>query len=543
LRSLAAALALLLLAPAGRATAEGGGRKADEVRRQAQACERRGEWLEACRFYDEILRHDRIGGADRDSYLRCLRRYHLARRHRDPAYRQVVSRLTPPQALDVYEQVLGAVASAYVDRGKTRWSALFRHGVEELLFALEEEVFDQEYLTGTPPAVVAALRERLREWLDRRVGSRAEAREQVLAVLRVAQQAGVALRPLTMTAVALEFACGACNALDEYTLFLTPGSQADGAAAGRAKPAGPGLDVAVVGTHLVVTRVFPRGPAREAGLARQDRLVRIDGLPADGLAAETAAEHLRGEAGTAVELEVVSPGQDESRTVRLTRRVVPVPSVEFEMLPAAADNGEMVVVGLMRIASFRDGTPQEVREALASLQTAGVRVLILDLRGNPGGAFKAAVQVAELFLGEGVIVIAQGPFREYNRPFRAEGGSPYTAPLVVLIDGETASAAEVLAGALKDHRRATLVGQTTFGKGSIQCVIPLDKPPLDKMPAGIRITVARLLSPGRHPYTGVGVSPDIPFATEGDLVIAEAKRLLLGMLRPAPPMDPMGMPR
>jgi carboxyl-terminal processing protease len=540
-RGPAATLALLLLLPASRVAEAAPLAKPDDPRQQARALEQRGEWLDACRAYDQILRRDRADAGARESYLRCLRRYHATRRHRDDAYRRLITRLTPPQALDVYEQVLATVASAYVDRTKTRWSSLFRNGVEELLFALDEEVFVQEYFTAAPPGVLDAFRQRLEEWRPHPLAGRAEAREEVLAVLRAAQQAGLVLQPVTMTAVALEFACGACNALDEYTLFLTPGTPADGQAAGRGKSAGVGFEVVAVGSRLEVGRVYARGPAQEAGLARHDRIVRIDGQPAGSLTPEAAAGRLRGEPGSAVEVELAAAGSADTHVVRLTRRVVATPSVEPEVLPATTDAGKMVPVGLLRIVTFQETTPQEVREALATLQTAGVRVLIIDLRGNPGGAFKAAVQVAELFLGEGVIVIAQFP--EYNRPFRAEGGNPFAGPLIVLIDGETASAAEVLAGALKEHRRATLLGQTTFGKGSLQCVASLDKPPLDKMPAAIRITVARLLSPDRHPYSGDGVAPDVPFPADGDTIVAEAKRLLLGMLRAPASSEPMGMPR
>jgi carboxyl-terminal processing protease len=145
-----------------------------------------------------------------------------------------------------------------------------------------------------------------------------------------------------------------------------------------------------------------------------------------------------------------------------------------------------------------------------------------------------------------VVVITQSPHAEYhNKSHRYHVPNPVQVPMVVLIDGETASAAEVLAGALKEHHRATLVGQTTFGKGSIQCLIPLDRQPLEKTPGGIRITVARIYSPTAQPYGGVGIRPDVPLAVEGDPVVAEARRLLLGMIKPMPmpPMDMMGMPR
>lgn len=549
-RTIAAAVALLLTflaLPSPASPAPETPRKFADLRQRAQASEARRDWLDACRWYDEILRKDRTQADVRASYLRCLRRHHISRRHTDSAYRQVINRLTPAQGLDVYEQVLISVARAYVDRSQTRWDALFHHGVEELRFALDEAPFVQEYFTGVAEDALKAFRDRLQGWQDK-VTSRSDAREQVLAVLRAAQQEGLVLRPVTMTVVALEFACGACNALDEYTLFLTPGAMEDTGAvagAGRPKGTGVGIEVSLTESRMEVTRVYPGGPAREAGVARRDRILRIDRQSVEGMTAEAMAERLRGEPGTLVELEVVSPGSMDSRVVRLARRATPAPSVEYD-LHLAMNNSNMtdaVPVGVVRIYSFQENTLLEVKEALAKLRADRVKAVVLDLRGNPGGLFEVGVQVAELFLGKGVVVITESPFKKFNKPWPADIDNPETLPLVVLIDGDTASAAEVVAGALKEHRRATLVGQTTFGKGTIQCVIPLKGPPLDKMPGGIRITVARFLSPARQPYSGVGVSPDVPFTPEGDLVVSEAKRLLLGMLRPMVPMEPMGEPR
>jgi carboxyl-terminal processing protease len=538
--SIAAVLALAALT--GIAGAAGASRS-DDLRRRAQTLEQNGDWLGACRCYDEILRKDHGQAEARDGYRRCLRRYHLVSRHRDPSFRQVLTRLTPAQALDVYEQVLSTVAAAYVDRPKTQWTALFQQGVQELRLALEETLFVQEQLADIPPEAVAAFRDKLDGWRERKVGSRGEAREQVLAVVRAGQAVGLFPRPGWITAVALEFAAGACNALDEYTLFLTPDSFLDAQSALRGKLVGVGIDVVAVDQHMKVARVYPRSPAREAGVQRQDSILKINGMAVESMTADQVAALLRGEPGSVVKVEILGVGQVE-RVVELTRRPVVVPSVEYELQTVMTEMSDAIPIGLLRISHFQDSTVQEVKEALASLQTNGMRVLILDLRGNPGGLFQSAVEVARLFLGEGVIVIAKSQFPEYNRPFRADVGNPLALPLVVLIDGETASAAEVLAGALKENRRATLVGQTTFGKGSIQCVIPLDKPPLDKLPGGIRITVARFYSPARHPYAGVGVLPDVPFAPEGDLVVAEARRLLLGMLKPMQMMmEPMGAPR
>jgi carboxyl-terminal processing protease len=514
----------------------------EELRKHAAVLEQRHDWLEACRIYDEILRKDRTREDVRQAYQRCLRRYHIVHRHRDRVYRQALTRITPVQALDMYEQVLDTVARAYVDRKKTDVTALFRQGIEELRLALDEHVFREEYFPGVPRETVDAFVLKLEEWRGRKIAGRSDARAQVMAIGRTAQQMGFGPRPLLLTVITLEFFSGACNALDEYTYFLTPGHFREVRATLRGQLVSIGVDLALVEDHLEIARVYPRSPAWEAGLARHDRILRIDGQPADVLLPEFAAERLRGKSGSLVKLQVLPAGQMMPRDLELTRRPVLVPSVDHELLrqPLFLDAGGgmtiAVPVGKLTIASFQETTLQEVKEALASLQTDGMKVLILDLRGNPGGLFKVAVQVAELFLPDGIIVISQSQVlsreKRLSGVIKVESMNPLLMPMVVLIDGDTASAAEMLAGALKENGRAKLIGQTTFGKGSIQCIIPLEKPPFDKMPGGIRITVARLLSPSWQPYSGQGVQPDIrsPVA-EGDAVLLEAQQVLLEMLK------------
>jgi carboxyl-terminal processing protease len=517
----------------------------EELRKQAALLEQRHDWLEACRVYDEILHRERARDDIRQAYQRCLRRYHIVHRHQDKVYRQALARVGVVQALDMYEQVLDTVANAYFDPQKTGVTALFRQGVEELRLALEESVFREEYFPGIPRETVEAFKDKLEEWRGRRIASRSDARAQVMAVGRTAQQMGFGPRPFLSTVIALEFLSGACNALDEYTFFLTPGHYREVQAALRGRLVSIGVDLAQVEDHLEISRVYPRSPAWEAGLARHDRILRIDGQSADALPAEVAAERLRGKAGSVVELEVLSanPAMMETRTIQLKRRPIVVPSVEHELKTVFVDTGDgmamAVSIGKLRINCFQESTLQEVKEALASLQTDGMKVLILDLRGNPGGLFDSAVVVAELFLPDGIIVVPQSHSHilpeKYKKPIKVKGLNPLLLPMVVVIDGDTASSAEVLAGALKENGRATLIGAMTFGKGSIQCVLPLEKPPFDKMPGGIRITVAKLLSPSWQAYNRQGVRPNIPFDPDGDAVLAEAQRLLLEMLKPMQP--------
>ncbi|HBI41797.1 MAG TPA: hypothetical protein DDY78_02945 [Planctomycetales bacterium] len=505
---------------------------ADELINKALVSEKRRDWLEACRFYDKSLRKDRNQQEVRDAYQRCLRRLYLVRRCQDRVYKEALARLTPSEALEVYDQVLVVVGAAYVDASKTDINTLFQQGVQELRYDFDEEVFIQEYLSGARPATVARFKRVLDGWTTHKVKSRTEAREEVLALIQAARRADLDVKALAV-AVGLEFASGACNALDEYTLFLTPGYYNDVQAALQGKYVSIGVDLGASEDQRVeIVRIYPKSPAQEAGLGEHDRILRID--REEALSPEASAEKLRGGDGSMVEVEVQAVGQMTSRVVRLQRRPVYLPSVMEPQLMALPTDMGSITVGMIQINHFQDSTVQDVKEALAQLQTAGVKALLLDLRGNPGGAFKAGVQVAELFLNEGVIVFSESPLDEYNRPFKVTARNPVQVPMVVLVDRDTASAAEVVAGALKEHRQGTtlIVGQTTFGKGSIQGVIPLDKAPLDKTPGGIRITVAKLFSPGKHqPYTGRGVTPDIVVEQEGDAVTAAGVQALIQLLK------------
>ena len=508
---------------------------------KALAAEKGHDWLEACRCYDKALRKDRNQPELRAAYRRCLRRLYLVRRCQDRVYRDVIAKLTPSQALEVYDQVLGVVGAAYVDPSKTDVNSLFRQGVQELRYDFDEEAFLQEYLPGARPAAVARFKKVLEDWQTHTVKNRSEAHEAALALIQAARRSDLDVKPALAVAIGLEFASGACNALDEYTLFLTPGyyNEMQTILQGKFVSIGVDLGSSPEDQRLEIVRVYPKSPAMEAGLQEHDRVLRID--RAANLSPEQAAEKLRGEAGTVVEIEVQSPsamsaatGLTASRTLKIQRRPVYLPSVMEPRLLAVQTETETLPVGLIQINHFQDSTVQDVKEALAQLQTAGVKALILDLRGNPGGSFKAGVQVAELFLNEGVVVYSESPLDEYNRPFKVEGRNPVQLPVVVLVDRDTASAAEVVAGALKEHRQGNtlIVGQTTFGKGSIQGVIPLDKAPLDKTPGGIRITVAKLFSPGKHqPYTGRGVTPDVVVDQEGDAVMAAGIQAAVQLLK------------
>jgi hypothetical protein len=202
------------------------------------------------------------------------------------------------------------------------------------------------------------------------------------------------------------------------------------------------------------------------------------------------------------------------------------PDVSAQMLD------ERLGVGYCQISGFTKGMPENLDQQIEQLKLVGLRVLIMDLRGNGGGMFQPAVRTAERFLPTGIIVSLKGQLRDQNRTFKADNARAYTMPLLVLIDGDTASSAEMLAGALKDNQRATLIGQATYGKGSVQGVLPLES-----TTAGIRVSVARFFSPLGKPYEGNGVTPHwaVPPANFSlsdqalETALAEARRISLRM--------------
>ncbi len=248
-----------------------------------------------------------------------------------------------------------------------------------------------------------------------------------------------------------------------------------------------------------------------------------------------AMKLLEGEVGTQVELIVADPnGMTMPERITLMRRPFVIPSVAWRM--------ESGAVGYLRITCFQDTTLQDLDTGLGELQKQGMKALILDLRGNGGGLFDVAVETVRRFLARGKIVSTQHQDPKLNTTHYARNPAALAIPLVLLVDGETASAAEVVAGALKDNERARVVGQTTYGKGCSQGLLRLPAQGLLQQPpkptgsatGGIRITVARFFSPAGHPYSGRGVVPHIlvEHDPEQQLVRAlfEAQRML-GMVQ------------
>ena len=244
--------------------------------------------------------------------------------------------------------------------------------------------------------------------------------------------------------------------------------------------------------------MIPRSPAEKAGIRDGDRITAVDGQATQPLSTDEAASLLTGDEGSLVRVTVVSPGQ-APRELTVRREHVEVPSLEDVKIVDPATG-----VAYVRIPAFQKTTAADLEEALWDLHRQGMRSLIIDLRGNPGGLLTASVEVADKFIADGGIVSTRGRSEQENFSYRAHRPGTWRVPLVVLIDGDSASASEIFAGAIQDSGRGKIVGTRSYGKGSVQGIFPLGK-----SGAGARLTTARFFSPLGHPISNVGITPDI----------------------------------
>lgn len=306
---------------------------------------------------------------------------------------------------------------------------------------------------------------------------------------------------------------------DPYTFFIDPPVAQSESEVLAGQYGGIGVQVKLNERGMFVLYPFRDGPAAQAGIVDGEILLAVDGVPiAAGERVDVVDRMLRGEVGDGrgVTITVRPPDSDEPRDVSVEFAVVQVPSVVWRIV------NDDPVIGYIQLLRFTARTPDELRTALSDLRDQDIVALVLDLRGNSGGLLQESVEVAGEFLDGGTV------FYEARRDGETEiaadaGGAALDYPLVVLIDGRTASASELVAGALRDRERATLIGQKSFGKGSVQLIFQLS----DK--SSVHITSAEWFTPARVPLAGAGLEPDIPMipAEDGrDVEMGEAIRYL-----------------
>ena len=305
---------------------------------------------------------------------------------------------------------------------------------------------------------------------------------------------------------------------DPHTSYLTAAQLASLQERTDGSYSGIGLTVGPVGRGLVVTSAFP-GPARDAGIREGDIIVRIEGRPARELTFEDALGLIKGERGTTVSLVLLRPGKGRLR-LDVVRREVKVPSISAHLM-----NVKQHKVAYIRVFSFAAGSSQRIDRATGRLvEKGGVEAAVIDLRDNPGGLLSEAVAAVSVYLEEGVVCRTAG-LHEDGRTFRVTGTATHgSLPLVVLVNSNTASAAEIVAAALHDHDRATLVGERTFGKASVQTIAQLSNG------GALKLTTAKYVTPAGADITGRGIEPPIAAVDDPLTRRDEALQLARGSL-------------
>lgn len=299
---------------------------------------------------------------------------------------------------------------------------------------------------------------------------------------------------------------------DPYTTFFTPEENADFEESISGKFKGVGMEIGKRDGLLVVVAPLKDSPAERAGIKSGDIILKIDNESTADLSVDAAVQKIRGEKGTVVSLTLIREGDTESQTIEVVRDEIRIPTLEYEM----RKDGVFVI----SLFNFSAGVERDFREALRAFVLAKSDKLIIDLRGNPGGFLDAAVDITSWFLPAGKVVVREqfGNANIEEKIFRSKGYNIFNdkLKLVVLVDGGSASASEIVAGALKEYKVATIIGETTFGKGSVQELITVNET------TALKVTIAQWLTPEGNSISKHGLEPDI--VVEQDDTDLEAKK-------------------
>ncbi|HWB09481.1 MAG TPA: S41 family peptidase [Pirellulales bacterium] len=465
-----------------------------ELLNRAQRLESERRWGEALTIYEDGHRQFPAARHLEQRLQLCRIHYDLARRYTDRTFRDTVAGLSHRQAVDLYSDVLLKIQAHYVDTPD--WRRLAEFGNTSLLVALADPLFVEANLPGVSSAQV----ERVRRDLPARV-STAHVNNRHAAIELASTAARLCRDELGLVEAATlhEYVCGATNSLDPYSAFLTSSQLNEVYSQIEGNFVGLGVELKSDKGALLIVKVIPGSPAQQSGILPGDRIVAVEGRSTSDLSTDQAANMLQGKEGSIVNVTVATAGQQQ-RLLRVRREHVEVPSIDEARLI-----DESYGVAYVKLTCFQKTTTRDLDAALWRLHRQGMKSLIIDLRGNPGGLLNTAVEVVDKFVDRGTIVSTRGRSRQEDYNYTAREPGTWRVPLVVLIDGDSASASEIFAGAIRDFRRGRIVGATSYGKGSVQGIFPLNL-----ANSGLRLTTAKFYSPKGYPYSGVGVKPDVP---------------------------------
>ena len=297
---------------------------------------------------------------------------------------------------------------------------------------------------------------------------------------------------------------GLLQSLDPYSAYMNPEIFKESQTETSGEFGGLGIEVSMESGVVKVITPIDDTPASRAGVKAGDYIVKIDGEQVRGKTLMEAVTLMRGLVGTSIEVTIRRKGSKKAKIFKIKREIIQIKSVVSKLI----DNK----VGYLRLRAFNENSSNQLNKEITKIERNKKLVgYILDLRNNPGGLLSQAITISDFFLNDGEIVSTKGREVRENRKFFAENGDKIKGkPLIVLINNGSASASEIVAGALQDHKRAILLGETSFGKGSVQSIIPL------KNNGALRLTVSKYYLPSGKSISEIGVMPDIKIEEEGE---------------------------
>jgi len=297
---------------------------------------------------------------------------------------------------------------------------------------------------------------------------------------------------------------GLLQSLDPYSAYMTPEIFNEMQTETSGEFGGLGIEVNMEAGVVKVISPIDDTPASKAGIKAGDYIVKIDNIQVQGKSLSEAVELMRGPVGSAIELTIRRIGEKKALKFNIVRKIIEIQSVKSDILEKN--------IGYIRLTSFNENSGEQIKKKIKELEDKKeIKAYILDLRNNPGGLLSQAIRISDFFLENGEIVSTKSRKASENRKWFAKKGDLTNGKtLIVMINYGSASASEIVAGALKDHKRAILLGENSFGKGSVQSIIPL------KNEGAIRLTVAKYYLPSGKSISEVGVSPDIEIDEESD---------------------------
>lgn len=434
----------------------------------------------------------------------------IERRYTDPRTVRLLNQLTAQSAQALFVEVAQMIDARHIQ--PTTYAVRINNALTHLSLALETSSFQQTARLQADDRAIESLQQTLSQWKQRVAVNDLNDAVAVLDRVQHLFEETVRVQPGT---VGLEFVHAELDTLDQFSMLIPP-EKAGGPNVGmKDSVVGIGVEVEPHAQGLKVMKVLPGGPAAEVSMKRGDVLTAIDGHKLEGLELNQSVDYILGQPGVPLKLNLMRDGRRGD--VTLVRRTIAIQSIVARM------EDDSRKVGYIKLEQFGDSAVRDLDAALMSLHKQGMESLILDLRGNPGGLLTAAIAISDRFLPAGTIVSTKGRTPADNTKEQAQYAQTWKMPLVVLIDRNSASASEILAAAIQENGRGVVVGERSYGKGTVQTLFPLQS-----APAGLRLTTAKFYSPDGREMSGVGVTPDVKvMATVGndatdDAAIAKA---------------------